>query len=215
MNDEYNNKYVLRARPMLNGINRFRREFCIGSDIWRETDFPGYFCTCDGRIAQIEFNEDFTLKKFLLMKIEHLSNNYQRVEIYTKKANYRKGIIAEKVHFAIHRIVYDTWKDYLQDGFVIDHKDTNPSNNNVSNLQQITQSENIQRAVDFGRFYQINNNKKKIFVVDTYTGEKKEYDSIKDFYIDIGAPKYMVKHGSISDLKKRKEYIRRYNVIFT
>lgn len=206
MNDVYN-KCVLKAELMLNGIHRFKREFCIGYDVWRETEYPGYFCTIDGKIAQIYFNEYGELKKFLLMNIEQTENGYQRVEIHFKNSNPPK-----KAHISIHRIVYDTWKDYLQEGLVIDHIDCNHSNNHVNNLQQILQSENIQRAVDMGHFYQNVDRQKKLLVFDNLTGQECIYNSVRDFLVSIGAPEYMISHGGLSSLQKRKDYMKRYKV---
>lgn len=46
-------------------------------------------------------------------------------------------------HYYIHRLVYCIFNnDYDLEGFVIDHIDNNPKNNQLSNLQKITQSEN-------------------------------------------------------------------------
>lgn len=201
MNDVYN-RCVLRFRPMLYGGYSLKREFCIGYDIWRETDYPGYFCTYDGKIAQMEFTEYGELKKFLLMKLEQTDNGYQRVEIYFKDNRRR--------HISVHHIVYSTWVGFIQEGTVIDHRDCNPMNNNADNLQQITQAENIQRAVDLGRF---GNHKQKILVLDKFSGQNYIYNSVKDFLIDIEAPEYMIIHGGLSSLNKRRDYIERYNII--
>lgn len=46
-------------------------------------------------------------------------------------------------HYYLHRLVYCTFNnDYDLEGFVIDHIDNNPDNNQLSNLQKITFSEN-------------------------------------------------------------------------
>lgn len=44
--------------------------------------------------------------------------------------------------FTVHRLVYQTFIGELIDDLVIDHIDGNSLNNNVDNLQQITQREN-------------------------------------------------------------------------
>nr|DAG03253.1 MAG TPA: homing endonuclease [Siphoviridae sp. ct2D011] len=47
-------------------------------------------------------------------------------------------------------MVYCTFhNDYDLEGFVIDHIDENPLNNNLENLQKITQSENCLRQKRF------------------------------------------------------------------
>ena len=40
----------------------------------------------------------------------------------------------------------------------------------------------------------------------TQKNEYKRYNSVKEFMIDIGAPEYMIKHGGLSSIRKRKEY---------
>lgn len=42
-----------------------------------------------------------------------------------------------------HRIVYAKFKGKLNEELVVDHKDTNPSNVDVNNLQLVTQKKNI------------------------------------------------------------------------
>lgn len=65
-----------------------------------------------------------------ILKID-TNQKYQRVCLNTKK------------HYYVHRLVYCTFNnDYDLDGFVIDHIDSNPSNNKLNNLQKITHKEN-------------------------------------------------------------------------
>jgi hypothetical protein len=45
----------------------------------------------------------------------------------------------------IHRLVYLTFIGEIDDNLVIDHIDTDRNNNHYSNLEQITQQENIER----------------------------------------------------------------------
>ena len=49
---------------------------------------------------------------------------------------------------------------------------------------------------------------------DSVTNTYKNYGSVKEFLLDIGAPEYMVKHNSLSGIRKRSEYNRyQYAVI--
>lgn len=62
------------------------------------------------------------------------SQTYNRVSLQVNK---------KSVHYYVHRLVYCVfYNDFDLDGFVIDHIDANPKNNNLTNLQKITQSEN-------------------------------------------------------------------------
>ena len=51
----------------------------------------------------------------------------------------------------------------------------------------------------------------RIFIADylhTYFDEVEP----KDFYREINAPRYMIKHGSITTIEKRTEYKERYKI---
>ena len=48
-------------------------------------------------------------------------------------------------NYYIHRIIYEAFNGLIKDGFVIDHIDSNPHNNNLSNLQAISQSDNTRK----------------------------------------------------------------------
>lgn len=165
--------------------------FILNETEWRETKYKGYYVTKFGEVAKISFVND-SLKSFFLMKQEVVRDGYRRIEI-------GKGS-----HKLVHRLVYETWKEPLVDGFVIDHIDANPSNNNIENLRQVTQKENILSAMHHGNFGQNGNH--QVIVFNKETNEEKRYESIKDFLIDIKAPKYMIEHNGLSCLKKRREY---------
>lgn len=171
-------------------------DFKINDDIYRETIFQGYFITKFGAVAQIKF-ENYKLKSFFLMKQEETKEGYYRVEINHK-------------HYLIHRLVYQTWSgDKLNPELVIDHIDGNRKNNHINNLRQTTQFINIENAIQHGNFGHNHNTKIKVY--DDISKTETIYNSIKEFYININAPQYMINHGGLSGLKKKKEY-NRYHV---
>ena len=47
-------------------------------------------------------------------------------------------------------------------------------------------------------------------VFDKITNETKGYESVKDFFVDIQAPEYMIRHGGLSSLNKRKDLKDRF-----
>ena len=59
----------------------------------------------------------------------------------------KKGVTKTKT---IHRLVANAFIEGCNDGLVIDHKDGNKENNNISNLEFCTSSENNKRAYDNG-----------------------------------------------------------------
>jgi len=68
-------------------------------------------------------------------------------EIFSTRIGGRKG----KVHcFKVHRLVATAFIDNPDNKRTVNHKDGNPLNNAVSNLEWNTYSENIQHAFDSG-----------------------------------------------------------------
>ena len=171
-------------------------DFVLNGTTYRETIFKGYFITDFGDVAQIQF-VDGKLKSFFLMRQEETKDGYCRVEINHK-------------HYSIHRLVYQTWSnDVLNPELTIDHIDANRKNNHISNLRQVSQKDNIQNALSHGNFGHNHNTKIKVF--DDITGKETMFNSVKDFLISINAPEYMINHGGLNNIYKRKEY-KRYHI---
>jgi hypothetical protein len=183
-------------QPM-NNIDIIRREVNINGKIFRSTYLENYYASIDGCIVQVYYDADnVTIKKIFLMKQEIVSGGYRRVQGPNHSG-----------HHSVHRLVYSAWGiDMISPYLVIDHIDADPANNNISNLRQVTQKENIQNAIFHGNFNR--NGTKKIRVHDFVTNTDKDYDSVKDFLVDIGAPEYMIKHNCLSGIRKRSEYNR-------
>lgn len=169
-----------------------RRSFELNGEKYIETDFINYFVTNCGKVAKIKFQDDGELKSYLLISQEITKSGHRRIEINGK-------------HPLVHRMVYQIYgKEILDSNLVIDHIDANPSNNHISNLRQVTQRENINNAILHGNFGRNGNTKIRVF--DSEFGTHKDYDCVKEFLIDIGAPNYMIKHGALSSIYKRKEF---------
>lgn len=160
--------------------------------IYKETEIRNYYVTSNGVVAKIIFSHNGDLSYYRRIKPKVGNNGYLRVEISGR-------------HYLVHRLVYFTWSGDSKNKYkVIDHIDANILNNNISNLRQVTQKENIFNAICHGNFG--HNHNTVIQVTNSESGEVREYDSIKSFMKAINAPHYMLKHGGISNLAKRKEY---------
>lgn len=78
------------------------------------------------------------------------NNRTNRLLKIDKGQKYSRISFADKRHYYVHRLVYCVFcNDYDLDGYVIDHIDANPRNNNLENLQKITQSENCLKQKRF------------------------------------------------------------------
>lgn len=175
-----------------------KRDIIINGELFRSFDGT-YFVTDKGEVASISFTKDGKIKKFFRMEQEASKFGYKRTTIYHTQ------------HVLVHRMVFACWSDEeLDSSKVIHHIDGNPANNDINNLRQITQKENIGFAIEEGNFGK--GGCCKISVYDSVKDEIRFYNSVKEFFIDIKAPAYMVKRGSIDALEKRKAYKERYKV---
>lgn len=86
----------------------------------------------------------------------------------------------------VHRMVYETWKEPILEGNVIDHIDANPHNNNLDNLRQCTQKENIHHAIENGNFGK--NSSKRVVIRRKSDNEILTFESVSDLANFIGKP---------------------------
>lgn len=165
----------------------------IDNTEYRQTYIEPLYASREGMIVRLH------KQGYKKLKYDVCKNGYCRV-MYKRK------------HYFVHRLVYSAWnKNTLFDGFVIDHIDNNPSNNNFENLQATTQSENIKRAYSQGRKRSPNMSRIKVF--DKMTSETRWHKTVKDFFMTIGAPAYIIKNGGLGSLNKRRSLKNRYVIL--
>lgn len=101
---------------------------------WIKLPFnENYAINTDGEVAN--------LKTGLLVRGSE-RNGYLRITIRNKQ-------------YSIHRLVWETFNEHIPEGYYIDHIDGNKSNNALSNLRLVTQSENMKNAMKNGHKGQI------------------------------------------------------------
>lgn len=104
-------------------------------EIWK--DIPEY----EGLYRVSSHGRFMSMKKFK-WKMDYI-NSYPH--IYKTKALFKNGI--KKTTFA-HRLVAMAFIPNPENKPVVNHKDLNPGNNRVDNLEWVTSSENSQHAVN-------------------------------------------------------------------
>ena len=79
-------------------------------------------------------------------------NDIQYIQqIHTSGYYIFKRILSHHIFYAaFNNMTIEELKKKLEKGYVIDHKDENKRNNNITNLQLITYSENTQKSRDNG-----------------------------------------------------------------
>jgi len=100
-------------------------------EIILDGDISTYIVTPDGRVFNTSSGRDLVQWRD--------SAGYATVLLFNKGKKYR---------VKIHRLVYEVFKGKLKKGFVINHKDCNKLNNNVTNLEQIPYSKNTKHWYD-------------------------------------------------------------------
>lgn len=104
----------------------------------------------------------------MLKQISNVNTGYyidEQGNVYKfshKMSSYNNGIgyyqiklLSNKTRktFYVHRLVWETFKGKIPKGYEINHKDHNKANNDLSNLELVTHSENVKKAVKFhGKF---------------------------------------------------------------
>ena len=115
-------------------------------EIWRDIpDLKGYQASNYGQIKSLKSNK-------ILSQINN-GNGYLYVTI---------SINGKRKNYYVHRLIAQTFLKEFDDKKVINHKDYNKQNNNISNLENISQKENIRYSIK---------NKPKILHFKTNTGE--------------------------------------------
>lgn len=101
---------------------------------WTKLSFnENYAINIDGEVAN--------LKTGLIVRGSE-RNGYLRITIRNKQ-------------YSIHRLVWETFNEPIPEGYYIDHIDGDKSNNALSNLRLVTQSDNMKNAMKNGHKGQI------------------------------------------------------------
>ena len=154
--------------------------------------YEDYVVTESGEIYSFNF---YSHKKPLKLAKKGINNPKRYLQVVLNKNNMSKYV-------QIHRLVGKAFVDGYFEGAVINHKDANIHNNHYSNLEWVTQKENVHKSYDNSGLNQIRNYKlwKIIYpnneesIVLKGIGEIKQY--VKDNNLQL----------SITMLQKWKEH---------
>lgn len=165
----------------------------------------------DDYVIDIETNEIFRLTEKGLRMIKPYLNNFGRLQIAFCKNSKVKN-------YYLHRVIYESHFGKIPEGFVIDHIDRNPLNNNISNLRLATRSlsgvntirkrkeKDFEYKEDIGEFKQINDD---IYYSKTY---RKFYRKIVNEFRSMNI--YKQKNNNSFLLHWRKDN-KQYNLVVT
>lgn len=137
-------------------------------EIWKDIKgFEGRYMVSNlGRVKSIKYRHH---NKIEILKQEN-NNNYKRVCLFTKDG--------KRKHFKVHKLVAMTFIPNPNNYNEINHKDENPHNNCVINLEWCNRSYNINYG-NRNKKVAIKNNK-SILQFDKDNNFIKQYDSITE-----------------------------------
>ena len=138
---------------------------------YKSTKYEGYYVSIDGNVLSTKTGKIIIMKQYINWCGHH------SVPIKVNK---------KEIGVFVHRLVYETWKEPILNGNVIDHIDANTHNNNLSNLRQCTQKQNIQYAIENGNFG--SNGKRNVIIKRKSDGKILEFESLKELAEYIGKP---------------------------
>lgn len=104
--------------------------------------------------------------------------------------------------FPLHRIVANAFIEGYSDDLEVNHKDGNPLNNNVSNLEYVDRIGNARHAAIHGLYSSCESHHKSLFT-------NKQVIQICELLQKGRSQNYIIKYLGLSDIKHIKTYISR------
>ena len=157
---------IITENKQNNYVNDITKYISVG--IINNNDFSNYLINNEGDIINSKYNNR-KIKSFIN------ESNYKCIYLYYEDN--------KKSTFLLHRLLgkyfLENGNNYFNDSkYIINHKDKNKLNNNITNLEWITQKENT-----------IHGRGRKISKIDIKTDEIiKIYTNITDAYIELNKP---------------------------
>lgn len=118
------------------------------SEEWRPVvGFEGWYEVSSlGRVRRVRAASGAIVNRILAQRLSKGTKQgaYPRVALYTGQKDSR-------LDFRVHRLVAAAFLGPAPRGSEVNHKDCNPQNNHVANLEYVTHTENMRHAWDNGR----------------------------------------------------------------
>lgn len=168
----------------------------------------------DGLYLISDTGKIFSVRTNRIMRTEYTKEGYERVEININGVPHR--------HF-VHRLVAETFIPNPDNLPVVNHKDENPRNNNVDNLEWCTHKYNINYGTCIARRvahteYRVgskNINAKRVYQFAMDGSPVAEYGSVAEASEQTGLNRKSISKACCGKLKKYSEYFWSYTNEFS
>lgn len=121
-----------------------KKKIKVNQEVAKSTSFPNIYASINGKIYKRV--SDITIIELVQYKN---SKGYKLITINGSSK-------------LIHRIVCEAFNGPIPEGYVVNHIDGDKANNNIENLEAITQKQNIQHAYNTGL---ISNTRERVRVI--------------------------------------------------
>lgn len=119
-----------------------------------------------------------------------------KMKIYVTSSGHHQIVLKGNKHYLVHKLMYELFIGPVPEGYELDHKDRNPSNNILSNLRLTTKQGNTA------------NREKKNNNTSGYKGVASNYRIKKPWRAYIG---YKGKHVNLGSFSTKEEAARAYD----
>lgn len=153
----------------------------LSKEIWKDIkNYEGLYQVSNrGRIRSINRTivDNWCVREFKGRILNPTEHNGKLPYLYVSLS--KQGKIKK---FFIHRLVAETFIPNPKNKSQVNHINGNPQNNNVINLEWVTNAENTQHAYDTG----LNSKNKNCILINKTTGQTKKFSSMRKLGIHLG-----------------------------
>lgn len=134
------------------------------------------------------YNNNFMINK---NTCQIVNKNSRQIMAESERNGYKRVHLGSNKYYSLHLVMWETFIGPVKEGYEIDHKDGNKSNNHLDNLQEVSHQENMLNAYQNGHAGAV-----KIYQFDLNGNFIASYDSIRHAAQAINGNEIAIKSAS-------------------